>query len=359
MANELSTNVNTNELAQYIVIKIGEEQYGIDIKYIDNIVRLPQITRVPMVPAHFLGVINLRGEVIPVMSLRIKMSLEADTPTKDTRIIIIKMAQYEAIGMMVDSVKEVVNLTSDQIEGMGSDKREEAAYVRGIGKHDGGLISLLDLELILREVDMADNNGFTIDTMSSQYFDVLKEIGNIGAGNATTALSTMLGMKVDMKVPQVRLMEFKEVGTTMGGEEQIVAGIYLVVDGDIHGSIMFVQKKESARAMVQKLMGMPPEGDDFSEMEQSALMEIGNVITAAYLNSLSSLTNLTIYPSVPTICIDMAGAILSVPAIEFGAVADKMLLIQTDFSDDESLSGYFILVPDEESDAKILHALGF
>ncbi|MCR4586196.1 MAG: chemotaxis protein CheC [Lachnospiraceae bacterium] len=206
---------------------------------------------------------------------------------------------------------------------------------------------------------MADNNDLTIETMSSQYFDVLKEIGNIGAGNATTALSTMLGMKVDMKVPQVRLMEFKEVGTTMGGEEQIVAGIYLVVDGDIHGSIMFVQKKESARAMVQKLMGMPPEGEDFSEMELSALMEIGNVITAAYLNSLSTLTNLTIYPSVPTICIDMAGAILSVPAIEFGAIADKMLLIQTDFSDDETLSGYFILVPDEESDAKILHALGF
>ena len=207
---------------------------------------------------------------------------------------------------------------------------------------------------------MADNNQeMTIDVMSDQYFDVLKEIGNIGAGNATTALSTMLGMKVDMKVPQVKLMEFKEVGTTMGGEDQIVAGIYLVVDGDIHGSIMFVQRKESARAMVSKLMGMPTEGDDFSEMELSALKEIGNVITGAYLNSLSSLTNLTIYPSVPNICIDMAGAILSVPAIEFGAIADKMLLIQTDFTDDDDLSGYFILVPDEESDAKILHALGF
>lgn len=206
---------------------------------------------------------------------------------------------------------------------------------------------------------MADNKELTIDEMSDQYFDVLKEIGNIGAGNATTALSTMLGMKVDMKVPQVRLMEFKEVGTTMGGEDQIVAGIYLVVDGDIHGSIMFVQRKESARAMVSKLMGMPTEGDDFSEMELSALKEIGNVITGAYLNSLSTLTNLTIYPSVPNICIDMAGAILSVPAIEFGAIADKMLLIQTAFTDDDDLSGFFILVPDEESDAKILHALGF
>ena len=201
--------------------------------------------------------------------------------------------------------------------------------------------------------------NININDMSDQYFDVLKEIGNIGAGNATTALSQMMGTKVDMKVPQVKLMEFKEVGTTMGGEDQIVAGIYLVVEGDINGSIMFMQRKDSARAMISKLMGMPIEGDDFSEMEQSALKEIGNIITGAYLNSLSTLTNMTIYPSVPELCIDMAGAILSVPAIEFGTVGDKMLLIQTDFSDDVELSGYFILVPDETSYAKILESLGF
>lgn len=200
----------------------------------------------------------------------------------------------------------------------------------------------------------------TINNMESQYFDVLKEIGNIGAGNATTALSQMLGTKVDMKVPQVKLMEFKEVGTTMGGEDQIVAGIYLVVEGDITGSIMFMQKKESAKLMVSKLMGMQSEGEDFTEMEMSALKELGNIITGAYLNSLSTLTNLKILPSVPEICIDMAGAILSVPAIEFGAVGDKMLLIQTDFMDDhEDLSGYFVLVPDEESYSIIMKSLGF
>lgn len=198
-----------------------------------------------------------------------------------------------------------------------------------------------------------------INEMSDQYFDVLKEIGNIGAGNATTALSQLMGAKVDMKVPQVKLMEFKEVGTTMGGEEQIVAGIYLVVEGDITGSIMFMQRKESARNMISKLMGMEVTGEEFSEMEQSALKEIGNIIAGAYLNSLSTLTNLTIYPSVPELCIDMAGAILSVPAIEFGTIADKLLLIQTDFTDEMDLSGYFILVPDEESYAKILQSLGF
>ena len=99
-------------------------------------------------------------------------------------------------------------------------------------------------------------SDITLESMSEQYFDVLKELGNIGAGNATTALAQMLQCKVDMKVPQVKLLEFSEVGDLMGGEEQIMAGIYLCVEGDITGSIMFLLEKESARHLVSKLMGM-------------------------------------------------------------------------------------------------------
>jgi chemotaxis protein CheC len=194
---------------------------------------------------------------------------------------------------------------------------------------------------------------------SEQYFDILKELGNIGAGNATTALAQMLACKVDMKVPQVKLLDFCEVGAVMGGEEQIMAGIYLLVEGDITGSIMFLLNEPSAHTLVNKLMGVEsaPSGE-FSEMEMSALKEIGNIITGAYLNSLSMLTNLKIIPSVPDISIDMAGAILSVPAIEFGTLGDKILLIQTQFTDDLTLDGYFILVPDLESYDKILGSLG-
>ncbi len=191
---------------------------------------------------------------------------------------------------------------------------------------------------------------------NSQYFDVLKEIGNIGAGNATTALAQMLNCKVDMSVPQVRLLDFKDVGAILGGEEQIMAGVYLMVEGDITGSIMFLVKKEGAKNLVSLLMGTENNGDDLSEIEQSALKEIGNIITASYLNSLSTLTNLSIYPSVPALAVDMAGAILSVPAIEFGLMGDKILLIQNQFS--EGLDGFFILVPDLESYDKILNAIG-
>ncbi len=197
-----------------------------------------------------------------------------------------------------------------------------------------------------------------LETMSQEYYDVLKELGNIGAGNATTALAQMLQCKVDMSVPQVRLLEFQDVASLMGGEEQLMAGIYLGVDGDITGSIMFLLEKESARHLVSKLMGMTLEGEEFSEMEMSALQEVGNIITGSYLNSLSSLTGLCIYPTIPSLAVDMAGAILSVPAIEFGTLGDKILLIQTQFFDEIQLDGYFILIPDLESYGKILSSLG-
>lgn len=198
-----------------------------------------------------------------------------------------------------------------------------------------------------------------LENVNEHYFDVLKELGNIGAGNAMTALSQMLQCKVDMKVPQVRLLEFSEVGEIVGGEEQIMVAVFLGVEGNITGSMMFMLQENSARHLIQKItMGMLPEGMEFEEMGLSAMQEVGNIITGAYLNSLSSMTNMKIHPSPPALAIDMAGAILSVPAIQFGVYGDKILLIQSQFYDEIELNGYFILIPDLESYGKILTALG-
>ncbi len=204
---------------------------------------------------------------------------------------------------------------------------------------------------------MAD---ISLERVTQEYYEVLKEIGNIGAGNAMTALATMLQCKVDMQVPQVRLLEFKDVGALMGGEEQLMVGVYLAVEGDITGSIMFLVRQESAKHLVSKLMmGMgSDESAELNEMELSAMQEVSNIITGAYLNALSALTNLTIYPSPPALTQDMAGAILSVPAIEFGTMGDNILLIQSQFYDDLAIDGYFILIPDLESYGKILSSLG-
>ena len=207
--------------------------------------------------------------------------------------------------------------------------------------------------------------NLNMDELTNQYYDVLKELGNIGAGNATTALAQMIGCKVDMSVPKVQLLDFNKLGELVGGEDELMVGIYLQVEGDIEGSMMFIQKKVSAAHLVNKLMcgmlGVTDEeiaGHEFGEMECSAIKEVGNIITGAYLNALSSLTGLKIYPSVPQLGIDMAGALLSVPAVEFGLYADKILLVQTQFSDAVELDGYFILIPDMESYEKILTALG-
>ncbi len=138
------------DTTQYIVIRLGAEQYGIDIKHIDNIVRMQHITRVPKVDEYLKGVINLRGEVMPVMSIRLKMGLEADEYTKSTRIIILKLEQHGMVGVIVDEVKEVVTLSASQVEKMAYDK-DEVNFIFGVGKYEGGLISLLDLNAVLHE----------------------------------------------------------------------------------------------------------------------------------------------------------------------------------------------------------------
>ena len=147
--DELKVEYDTT---QYIVIKIGDEQFGINIKYVDNIVRMQRITRVPKVAPYLKGVINLRGEVIPVMSLRLKMDLADDEYTKATRIIILKLEQHGMLGVIVDEVKEVVTLGQDCIEKMAYDSKEDRTnFITAIGKHGDTLISLLDLNVVAAE----------------------------------------------------------------------------------------------------------------------------------------------------------------------------------------------------------------
>lgn len=201
--------------------------------------------------------------------------------------------------------------------------------------------------------------NFSLDHINSMYMDVLREIGNIGAGNATTAIAGMLDTPVNMMVPQVKLLEANKLASAICPEEETIVGIFLEVQTDITGSMMFLMRMEAAHILVNKLMMRPRDFDEpFSEMDLSAIKEIGNIIAGSYLNALSSMTNMTITPSIPYVAVDMAAAILSVPAIQFGQYGDNALLIETEFGDEVRLGGYFILMPDEDSYEKILKALG-
>lgn len=190
--------------------------------------------------------------------------------------------------------------------------------------------------------------------------DVLKEVGNIGAGHAATALSTLLDKPVDMLVPKVRIMPFEEICESVGGSEEVVLAIFLRVEGDAPGNMFFILNLNSAKEMLRHLVGIPePQDDAYSELELSALNEIGNILAGSYLSSLADFTRLNLQPTVPSLAIDMAGAILSYGLIQFGHMGDQALLIDTKFLEGENVvQGHFFLIPDPDSFGKIFTALG-
>lgn len=204
----------------------------------------------------------------------------------------------------------------------------------------------------------------SLKSFNQMHIDILREIGNIGVGNAIGALSRLLGNEVKMTVPEVRFLEFKEVGSLLGGDEVVVFGILVQITGDINGMMMFLVKPESARNLVGGLMasmGVTLSSDEeFSEMHMSALEEIGNILCSSYLGALSNFINKSAKPSPPILAQDMATAILSVPAIEFGKMADGVLFIDTVFETacGEPASGFFLLVPDTDSFTVIMSSLG-
>ena len=200
---------------------------------------------------------------------------------------------------------------------------------------------------------------FSLDNVNELCMDVLKEIGNIGAGNATTAMAGILGTSLSMMVPKVGLMEASKLSDAICPEEETIVGIFLEVKNDIEGSMMFLMKMPAAHYLVNKLMMRDQSYQEpFDEMDLSAMKEIGNIIAGSYLSALSTMTNLKILPSVPYIAVDMAAAILSVPAIQFGQYGDNALFIETEFGDDVIMDGYFILMPEPDSYHKLLSSLG-
>lgn len=204
---------------------------------------------------------------------------------------------------------------------------------------------------------MGANNYSDLNDM---HIDVLKEIGNIGAGNAATALSTMLAQKVDMSVPKVKILDFNEIAQMLGGPETQVVGILIDLSQDVNGMIMFILEQKFAHIILNLLMGRQfTTFEELNEMDLSAIQEIGNILASSYVNSISELTGLDIFVSTPSISIDMAGAILSVPAIQFAELGDKVLFIEESFlGDAENIASHMILIPEMDSLKLILERLG-
>ena len=190
--------------------------------------------------------------------------------------------------------------------------------------------------------------------------DMLKEVGNIGAGHAVTALSQLLNRPIKMTVPSAKMIPFAHISDSVGGDENVIVAVYLRVYGDVSCNLFLIMSSFAADALLQEVLGQRSTGEPFNEMERSAIMEIGNILAGSYLSSLTDFTSLNMSPSVPSLTMDMAGAVLSYGLIQAGAMGDYAVMIDTAFDEGEKneVQAHFFLIPDPESLDKIFHTMG-
>ena len=197
-----------------------------------------------------------------------------------------------------------------------------------------------------------------------KHLDVFKEIGNIGAGNAASALAGLLNKRITMSVPDSSVVPFNEIVSIMEGPETLVAGVLINVSGDLNGYILLLLGMKDVMAMVSHAMNEPVRdalSNDFilTDIEKDTLLEIANILVGSFLSAISALTGLHVIPSVPQLAMDMLGAIISIATIEYGTIGDSVLFLKTQFNDLEGdIAGHFFLIPDYNSYKILIKSLG-
>ena len=198
------------------------------------------------------------------------------------------------------------------------------------------------------------------DELSPVAIDCLREIGNIGSGSAASSLSQMLGKPIEMRVPDVCVLEYQQIIDTMGGPEKVITGILVRLQGDIKGMMMFLLEDSFAQVVLSTFMSQDKiELTKLDDMQLSVITEMGNIMAGSYLRALATLTGLTIDMEIPSMTVDMLGAIMSVPITEFAQVGDKVLFINDGFSvDGVDIKSNIILIPEMESLETLMKKLG-
>lgn len=196
--------------------------------------------------------------------------------------------------------------------------------------------------------------------ITEEEMDMLREAGNIASGNAMTSLSKLIDSTLDMNVARVRIEKIQGLSEVLGDPEEVIAGLLINVFGDLNAMLLLAFETESAISIVNRILGKNLKDlNEFGEMEHSVLCETGNILAGSYLSALNTFTGLKLDVSTPQIAIDMAGAILSYPAIEFVYNDNSMLFIETDFEDIHNfLNGTYVLILDNASYNRVIESLG-
>ena len=199
--------------------------------------------------------------------------------------------------------------------------------------------------------------------LSKEQLDALQEVGNIGIGNAASALADLINTKIDISIPKLGVIPLQEAFDVIGGPEELVVGIQLGIHGDTTGIILFLFDQESALTLTNKLMcstlDLKQDKQEFDDITQSAIKEIGNILTGAFVNALGQMTNQNILTTPPAFAYDMLGAVVSSALIASGQVDDYVFIFETQFFEEAAVAGHFLLLPEPQALDKILQDLGF
>jgi chemotaxis protein CheC len=200
--------------------------------------------------------------------------------------------------------------------------------------------------------------------LNDSQLDFFRELENIGAGNAATALAEIFDRRIEMRYPRVQLCGLDKVTGLLHGAESPVVGLLVNISGDLNGFILLLLSVEEARRMAKMATGRtdeagPDPGEWFDDMDFSAITEIANILVGSYVTAIAGLTALNIVPSVPELVIDMAGAVMGVPAIAYGQYSDTVLFLETEFIDSSgSVTSHFFLIPEVASYLLLMKKMG-
>lgn len=209
-----------------------------------------------------------------------------------------------------------------------------------------------------KECRSVPEGAAVLGSLDEAKIDVLREVCNVGAGHAATALSQLIGRRVDLEVPRVRLEDIGRVSAIAGGPDSLVAGLFFQILGEARGHIFMIFPEESARFIVSLACGEKEIQSLEEEIHISAMKEVGNILSSAFLSAISQLSGLSLIPSVPGFAHDMAGSILDHVLIELSMLADKALVIETLFKEvDEKIDSHFFLLPDPQTLTATLRAV--
>ena len=374
---------NGKEGLQVVAYHAGGTEFGADIRDVREIIKLDSLTAIPGASMHMEGVINVRGEVVPLLSLRSLAGFPPVEHDKETRVLVLD--RKPPLGLIVDTVGEVKTIPHGAVEPMppaAGIAGNDSLYM-GIAKLPDRMIILMDLKKISASADensadvlsaeqmqpditssggVAADNGISNDNdikLTEFQLDALREMGNIGTSHAATSLSQLVGSSINITVPAIKLEKIDQISSIIS-DEKVVGVLLEIRDGESTDGYLYTMFPEkSAFRIVDTLMGQPPgTTNSIGEVEQSAIMEVGNILASSFCDALAEFLGLVMLPSPPCFVCDMADAIVQSSLIVIGQIADDAIIFRTDFTDEQRIyDGYVVLFPNPEMLDRMLSIL--